>query len=599
MKSKKSRVLLVLGLLCASETRAVAEPPVAAATIAEWPMAGKNYANTRRSELRAIDTRNVSKLKLQWSHRTGIPYGHEGAPIVVGATMYLTTPFPNRLLALDIAAGGRTRWIYDPNPEPAAQGVACCDVVNRGAVYADGKIVFNTLDAHTIAVDADSGRELWKTKLGEYTRGETMTMAPLVVRDRVFVGNSGGEFGVRGWLTALDLNNGSIVWRAYNTGPDRDALIGPSFRPHYAADRGSDLGVTTWPPDKWLMGGGTVWGFLSYDPALDLIYYGTGNPGPWNHEQRAGDNKWTCGVFARTPSTGEAQWFYQWSPHDRYDYDGINENILAELELDGVQRRVLLNAGRTGYVYVLDRATGEVLSATPFTHVTNSRGVDLRTGRLQMASNKEAPQGRAIRGICPAAPGGKDWQPAAFSSATGLLYIPANNLCQDEQSYEANYIAGTPYLGKNVRMYAGPGGHRGELVGWNVRERRAEFRVREPAGVWSGVLVTDGDLVFYGTLDGWFKAVHARTGALLWQQQLHSGIVGQPVTYRAPDGRQYVSVFAGVGGWIGRTVSGQLDPRDATAALGTQGATGDLRARQPAAGKLEEEGGVLYTFAVP
>jgi PQQ-dependent dehydrogenase (methanol/ethanol family) len=551
----------------------------------QWVMAGKNYENTRFSALDDITPDNVRDLRVAFSYATGISRGHEAAPLVIGRRMVLTTPFPNRVIALDLSASPvRVAWIYDPEANRAAQGVACCDVVNRGAAYAEGKIVFNTLDNHTIALDLATGEEVWRTKLGDINRGETMTMAPLIVRDKVLVGNSGGELGVRGWLSALELETGQLAYRAYSTGSDHDVRIGAEFRPFYAMDRGVDLGIHSWPPGKWQQGGGTVWGFLSYDVERDLLFYGTGNPGPWNPEQREGDNKWTCGVFARRPDTGEARWFYQWSPHDLHDYDGINENILVTLPIDGKQR--------TGYVYVLDRARGQVLSATPFVPITTSRGVDLESGRLNMVNERSTGVGRITRNICPASPGGKDWQPAAYSSETGLLYIPANNMCEDAQGYEANYIAGTPYVGMHTRMYAGPGGHRGELIGWDVQRKEARFRLPEAFPVWSGVLVTHAKLVFYGTMDGWFKAVHAETGKELWKQKLHSGVIGQPVTYRGPDGKQYVAVFAGVGGWAGAVVSGDLDPNDTTAALGFVGAMGDLPAHT-------KKGGILYTFGLP
>ena len=212
--------------------------------------------------------------------------------------------------------------------------MACCDVVNRGAAYANGKIFYNTLDNHTVAVDADTGQEVWKTKLGDINRGETITMAPLVVKDKVLVGNSGGEFGVRGWLTALDISNGRIIWRAYSTGPDAEVLIGVTFKAFYAQEQGKDLGVSRWPPNAWKIRSGTVWGWISYDSELNLIYYGTGNPRPWNPDQRPGDNKWTAGMFARNRDTWAAAWAYQWTPYDLHDYDGINELILLDLPIN-------------------------------------------------------------------------------------------------------------------------------------------------------------------------------------------------------------------------------------------------------------------------
>jgi PQQ-dependent dehydrogenase (methanol/ethanol family) len=557
----------------------------------EWRMPAKDYASRRFSGLTEITTANVASLKLAWTFSTAVNRGQEAAPLVVGGTMYVVTPFPNILYALDVRDGSK-KWEYRPAPQRAAQGVACCDVVNRGAAYFDGMIFYNTLDNHTVAVDAESGREVWKTKVGDINVGETMTMAPLVVKGRVLVGNSGGEMGVRGWLKALDAGTGSVAWTAYQTGPDSDVLIGSRFKPFYAQDSGADLGTTTWPPDAWKVGGGTVWGWISYDPELDLIYHGTGNPGPWNPHQRPGDNKWTSAMFARDPDNGEAVWAYQWSPHDLHDYDGINELVLLDLEIGGRMRNVLVRPERNGFVYVMDRATGEVLSADPFVHITSISGIDLKTGRPQPVPEKEPQLGKVVREICPASPGAKDWQPSAWSPRTGLLYMPHQNLCMDVEALEANYIAGTPYVGMNVRMYAGPGGHRGELTAWDPVRRGKVWSIKESFPVWSGALATAGDVVFYGTMEGWFKAVDARSGAPLWQFKTGSGIIGQPISYRGPDGKQYIAILSGVGGWSGAIVAGNLDPRDSTAALGFANAMRDLP-------DVTTKGGTLYVFALP
>ena len=559
---------------------------------AQWVMPARDYASTRFSKLDQINASNVGRLRAAWTFATGHVRGHEAAPLVIGDTMYVVTPFPNQLYALDLRHSGAVKWKFAPPVAPSAQGVACCDVVNRGVAYARGRIFMNTLDGRTIAVDATSGKELWSTQLADINKGESITMAPLVVKDRVLVGNSGGEFGVRGWLTAVDTESGKIAWRAYSTGPDSEMLIGKSFKPFYAADRNPNLGVSTWPKDKWKIGGGTVWGWISYDPQLDLIYYGTGNPGPWNPEQRPGDNKWTSSIIARRPETGEAIWAYQFSPHDEFDHDGINEQVLLDLPIGGRTRKVLLRPERNGYVYVMDRATGEVLSAKPFAHITTSFGVDLRTGRLIPNKEKAPKVGKLVTDICPASPGAKDWQPSAWSPRTQLLYLPHQNHCQDSGAVEAHYDEGVPFLGMDVKMHAGPGGHRGEFSAWDPIAGREVWVIRERFPVWSGALATAGDVVFYGTMDGFFKAVHARTGQLLWQFKTASGIIGQPITYRGPDGRQYVSILAGVGGWAGAIVAGQLDPRDPTAALGFVNAMTDLP-------DYTNTGGTLYTFALP
>jgi PQQ-dependent dehydrogenase (methanol/ethanol family) len=356
-------------------------------------------------------------------------------------------------------------------------------------------------------------------------------------------------------------------------------------------DQGRDLGVRTWPPEAWKIGGGTVWGWISYDPESNLIYHGTGNPGPWNAEQRPGDNKWSCTLFARDADTGQARWAYQIGPHDLYDYDGVNESILLDLQLNGSVRKVLVRAERNGYVYVIDRLTGEVLSATPFGYVNVTTGLDLKTGRMHEVEAKKTQQGKVVRDICPAAPGAKDWQPSAFSPATGLLYITHQNLCMDFEGVEANYIAGTPFVGANVKMVAGPGGHRGEVTAWNPATGSASWKIKETFPVWSGALATAGNLVFYGTMDGWAKAVDARTGTLVWKFKVGSGVIAPPMTYRGPDGKQYVAFVAGVGGWAGGIVSGDLDPRDATAALGFANAMKDLK-------KATTRGGMLYVFSL-
>ena len=562
-------------------------PPGARA--GEWTIPAKDYASTRFSELDQITAGNVRGLRLAWTFSTGVLRGHEAAPIVADGTMFVVTPWPNYLYAIDPVTGEQ-RWKYDPGTSRSAQGVACCDVVNRGAAFADGRVFFNTLDNHTVAVDAKSGKELWKVKLGEINRGETMTMAPLVANGKVFVGNSGGEMGVRGWITALDAASGKIAWRAYHTGPDKDVLIGPRFKPYYASERGKDLGVSSWPPDQWKIGGGSVWGWISYDPAANAIFYGTGNPGVWNPAMRPGDNKWSTTIFSRDAETGEALWAYQVNPHDEHDYDGVNELLLLDLQVGGQTRKVAVRPGRTGFMYVLDRGTGQVLSAEPYGYVNWASRIDLETGRPVI--NQEKTTGnRAATNVCPAAPGMKDWQPSAFSPRTGLLYLPHNNLCMDYEGGEAGYIAGTPYVGARVKMYAGPGGHRGVYSAWDPAGQKEIWSIKERFPVWSGTVVTAGDVAFYGTMDRWFKAVNARTGELLWQFRVGSGIIGQPVTYLGADGRQYVAILSGVGGWAGAAALGLMPEVDPFIALGFANAVKDLPQYTP-------QGGMLYVFAL-
>jgi lanthanide-dependent methanol dehydrogenase len=558
----------------------------------QWTMPAGDYGNTRYSPLNQINASNVQNLHIAATMSTGIPHGHEGGPLVVGKTLYMVTPFPNNLIALDLTQPGfPQKWIFRPNPDPESQGVACCDIVNRGASYADGKIIYDTLDDNTVAVDANTGNLVWKTKVGEIHEGETTTGAAFVVKNMVLVGDSGGELGVRGRLTALDLKTGKILWRAFNSGSDADALIGPGFKPFYPKDQGKDLGIKTWTPGQWKMGGGTVWGWVSYDPTLNLIYYGTGNPGVWNPDMRPGDNKWSITIWARNPDTGAAKWAYQIEPHDGFDYDEIMENILIDMPWQGSVRHLLLHPGRTGFMFVMDRETGEVLSAEKFEPVTWANSINLKTGLPDKNDDKQTHFGIYAKGICPSSTGAKEFVPSAFSPRTGILYIPAHNTCMDYEGTAVNYIAGTPYLGASVRMYPGPGDYQGELIAWDVEHAKKLWSIKDPdLPVYSGVLATGGDVVFYGTLEGWFRAIDAHNGKVLWQIKLASGIVGNPMTFLGPDGKQYVAIYSGVGGWMGATALPSVSTDDPYATLGATGAMKKIKS-------LTQPGDLLYVFS--
>ncbi|HEX6829525.1 MAG TPA: PQQ-dependent dehydrogenase, methanol/ethanol family [Burkholderiales bacterium] len=543
---------------------------------AEWTTPAGTVEGTRFSSLNQINTGNVSRLQEEFHFSTGVRAGHQGAPLVVGSTMYVVGPFPNKLFALDLTRPGQTRWVFSPQVNEFAKGQACCDIVNRGAVFANGKVIYNTLDNTTIAVDAATGRQVWRTRLGDPRTGQTMTMGPIAVRDKVFVGNSGAELGLRGWIAALDVNTGREVWRAFNTGPDTDVKIGTRFKPFYAKDRGTNLGVSTWPGTLWQQGGATVWAWLTYDPQLNLMFHGTANPGTWNPDIRPGDNKWSSTIFARDPDTGEAVWAYQTVAHDAWDFDSVNESIVVNLPFNGVNRRLLVHFNKNGFAYTLDRATGQVLVAQPFVSINWADRVDLATGLPNVDPAKTPREGVVTKDICPGPPGGKDMEPAAFSPATGLFYIPAINICVDYEPLKVNFIVGTPFIGASTAMKAGPGGDRGELIAWDAVAGKKAWGIRERFPVYGGVLATAGNLVFYGTLDKWFRAVNATTGQVLFETQLPSGIVGNPITFMGPDGRQRVAIYSGVGGGAGAIVPGRLAPDDPFAAFGFVGATADL-----------------------
>jgi lanthanide-dependent methanol dehydrogenase len=579
----------------APQGSAAGAPPstrlVADVSSGEWRMAAGDYGNLRYSTLDTIKPSNVKDLHVITTLNTGINRGHEGQPLVVDNTMYVVTPYPNNLLAIDLTKpGGALKWVYQPHPDPRSVGIACCDTVNRGAHYADGKIIYSLLDAHVVAVNAESGEEVWRTKVGNIDLGETFTGAPLVVKDKVIVGNSGGELGVRGYVAALDLKSGRELWRAFNTGPDSDVKIGARFRAFYQKDQGTDIGVSSWPADQWKLGGSTAWGWISYDPATNLFFYGTGNPGVWNPDLRPGDNKWSCSILARDADTGELRWAYQIVAHDAWDYDEIMENVLVDMDWNGRPRKLLVHPGRTGFVFVLDRETGEVLSAQTFQPTNWATGWDLQSGKPIEDPSKRTRFGAVTRGICPSSTGAKEVTPSAFSPRTGLFYIPAHNTCMDYEGVEANYIAGTPYLGASVKMYPGPDGYQGELVAWDPVNARKVWGVKdEKFPIYSGVLATGGDVVFYGTMDGWFKAVDARTGTELWKFHCGSGIVSNPITYLGPDGKQYVAVYAGIGGWMGAVAFPDISIDDPYAGLGVVGAMKEIK-------KYTGPGDTLYVF---
>jgi lanthanide-dependent methanol dehydrogenase len=530
-----------------------ATPPTAAADDGQWQMPAKDYAATRYSGLANITARNAVGLHPVWSFSTGVLAGHEGQPLVVGDTMYVVTPWPNVLYAFDLSQEGYPlRWKYRPDVSANAIGVSCCDTVNRGAFYADGKIIYNLLDGHTVAVDAKSGHELWKTQIADVGSGETVTMAPLVVKDRVLVGAAGGEFGIYGWLKGLDLKTGAVVWTARNIGPDAGMLVKPGdFKPPY--DSGADLGAGSWTQDGWRTGGAPVWGWMSYDPDLDLVYYGTGNAAPYNAEQRLGDNKWSASVLARRPQDGTLVWAYQFTPHDNWDFDATGAMVLADLTVAGKPTKTLVHFDKNGFAYTLDRTSGRLLVAEPFVKVNWAKSIDLKTGRPVLDPDKQTGASRGtVKDICPCLEGGvSPASPPAYSPRTHLFYSSTNNLCMDYASVRAAYLKGTPFMGINSPYSAGPGGYLGTFMAWDATTGKKVWENKEAFPNWSGALVTAGDVAFYGTLDGWFKSVDARTGKVLSKFKVGSGVVGNPITYRGPDGKQYVAVYAGIGGdWL-------------------------------------------------
>ncbi|MBV9407271.1 MAG: methanol/ethanol family PQQ-dependent dehydrogenase, partial [Candidatus Eremiobacteraeota bacterium] len=534
----------------------------------QWVMPGQNYANVRHSALDEIKTDNVANLKAAWTMSTGATRGHEGQPLVVADTMYYESAYPNHVYAIDLN-DYHIKWQYTPKEDSFATSVACCDLVNRGVAYGDGKIIEDALDGQVIALDANSGHVVWNVKNSDPAMGQTLTSAPLIVKDKyVVVGVSGGEYGVRGYLTAYDIANGKRVWRAYSEGPDSDTRIGADF------SGPKNAGVSTWQGEQWKVGGGTTWGWYSYDPQLNLIYYGTGNPGTWNPSQRPGDNKWSMTIFARNADTGMAKWGYQMTPHDAWDYDGVNEMILVDLKMNGQTIPALVHFDRNGFAYELDRRNGKLLLAKPFDPSVNwASRIDMATGRPVVNARYVTKAGVNVQGICPAAMGNKDQQPASYDPQTGYFIVPTNHNCMDYKAFAVKYKSGFPFVGAIVKMYPGPGGYRGAVIAWDPVAGNIVWSNHERFPAWGGTLTTDGGVAFYGTMDGWFKAVDTKTGNLLWKFKTPSGIIGNPMTYKH-GGKQYVAILSGVGGWAALGLAAGLT--EPTAGLGAVNAAQDL-----------------------
>jgi lanthanide-dependent methanol dehydrogenase len=541
----------------------------------QWVMQQGDNANTRYSKLKQINATNAGKLQVAWTFSTGVLRGHEGGPLVVGDVMYVHAPFPNTVFALDLNNDGKILWQYEPRQDPNVIPIMCCDTVNRGVAYADGKIFLHQADTTLVALDAKTGKVVWSVMDGEAGKGQSGTDAPFVFKDKVLVGVSGGEFGVRGWVSAYNIKDGKLVWRGFSEGPDSDTLIDPVKTTALGKPVGPDSSTSTWQGDQWKIGGGATWGWYSYDPALNLVYYGSGNPSTWNPVQRPGDNRWSMSIFARDLDTGAVKWIYQMTPHDEWDFDGVNEMILTDQTIGGAPRKVLTHFDRNGFGYTLDRATGELLVAEKFDPTVNwATKVDMDKssktyGRplvVDAYSTQHNGEDTNSKGICPAALGTKDEQPAAYSPDTQLFYVPTNHVCMDYEPYKVSYTAGQAYVGAAVAMFPPKGEtNMGNFIAWDGKTGKIVWSNKELFSAWGGALATAGGVVFYGTLEGYLKAVDAKTGKELYKFKTPSGIIGNVMTYEH-GGKQYVAVLSGVGGWAGiGLAAGLLQPENAAA----------------------------------
>jgi len=624
---KINKIKLALGLVAGLSVAmpmiasAAADQEKAMANADNWAAPRGNYSNQAYSTLSQINQGNVKNLKAAWTFATGVNRGHEGSPVVVGNMMYVHTAFPNNVYALDLNDNQKIVWSYFPKQDPSVQAVLCCDNVNRGLGYGDGKIILNQNDGMVVALDAKTGKKIWDVRNVDPKVGATNTNAPHVIKDKILTGCSGAEFGVRCFMAAYNLKDGSLAWKAYSTGPDAEVLIGKDFNkdtPLYSAlsvyedvnggnkQGGSfkkidtaklkggekDLGLKTWlkpqaVKDGWQHGGGSVWGWYPYDPKTNLVYYGTGNPSVWNPDVRPGDNKWSMTVFARDLNTGMARWGMQMTPHDEWDYDGINEVIL----FDNGGKTYAWHHDRNGFAYTWQADNGVLVAAEKVHPFVNwATDVDKKSGVPNKLATASTHQDYNAKGVCPAALGTKDQQPASYSPKTGLIYSPLNHVCMTYEPVESKYVAGQPWVGATLTMFAGPDGVMGGFAAYDPMTNKKAWYNKEKFSAWGGSLNTASDLVFYGTLDRWFKALDAKTGKELWKFQVGSGVIGNAFTY-TNGGKQHVGVLSGIGGWAGVAMNlGLTNPTDA---LGAAGGYAELTKYNAAPG-----GGALTVFSL-
>jgi PQQ-dependent dehydrogenase (methanol/ethanol family) len=524
--------------LLAAGAMAFAPASGLAADNSGWPSYGQNDSNTRFSPLKQINEKNVGKLKLAYSFSLASLRSNESTPLVVGDTMYVTSSWgPKFVYALNAATGER-KWVYEPEiPEDVMQ-YGCCDVQNRGAAYADGKLFIGRLDGKLTALDAATGKELWTADVVDYTQGSVITSPPLVAKGKVITGFGGGEYGARGSLQAYDVNTGKELWRTY-------MVPGPG-----------EPGNDSWKGDSWKHGGAAPWLVGSYDPETNLVLWGTSNPSPWNSAVRStgnGDygkltNLYSASTVALDADTGQIKWHLQGTPADSWDYDGVNEALLADLPIDGKKVPVMMKADRNGFFFVANRKDGEVISAEKYVPTTWASKWDVKTKRPVEDPERRASPGKPAKGACPNLIGGKNWQPMSYNPGTGLVYIPSNNVCMDWAVSDVSYKKGIFYLGAEFPTAPGPGGYLGELIAWDPVAKKKAWGVTTDLPFNGGTLTTGGNLVFWGDMHGFFRAFDAKNGKELWKMQLGSGIGPGAISYEV-NGKQYIAIV------VGRSVS--------------------------------------------
>ncbi len=499
-----------------------------------WPLYGRTYDNTRYSPLTQVTDQNVGQLKLVYAFQLGALRSNEATPIVIGDTLYVSSSSgPRSVYALD-ARTGTIRWQYQPIVAEDVEPFVCCDLDSRGVTYADGKIIFGTLDGRLMALDAATGKEVWKQIVVDYKQGSAITSPPLVVKNLVISGHAGGEYGARGSISAFELATGKPVWKTYT-------IPGPG-----------EPGNETWKGDSWQHGGGNAWLVGSYDRKTNTVFYGTSNPGPWNAAVRSTGtsdlgkltNLYASSTIALDPDTGKIKWALQSTPAEAWDYDGVNELVLADITIAGQKTPVMMKADRDGFFFVANRETGKLISAEPFVPVNWASGYDLETSRPIEVPAKRPRVDYKATDICPSWMGGKNWQPMSFNPNTGLVYITTNNTCQDMQGQDVTYRRGAFYLGNDFAVNPGHGDHLGQLLALDPATQKPAWTLNLPLPWNGGTMSTAGNLVFFGDITGWFHALNAKTGEQLWKMNVGSGVGAGPMTF-AVDGKQYIAILAG------------------------------------------------------
>ncbi len=518
-----------------------------------WVTYGKNYAEDRFSSLKQINNENVGRLGLAWALNLKTTRGIEATPLVVDGIMFLTGPW-SKVYAVN-ALTGKMIWTYDPEVPGKYGEKACCDVVNRGLALYKGSVFLGTLDGRLIALDASNGKPIWQVLTVDTTKYYTITGAPRIVKGKVIIGNGGAEFGVRGYITAYDAITGKQQWRFYT-------VPGDPSKPFES--KAMEMASKTWSGEWWKYGGGgTAWDAMAFDPELNLFYVGTGNGSPWDWFHRSngqGDNLFLSSIVALNPDNGEYVWHYQTTPGDDWDYTATQHLILADIKIEGQPRKVIMQAPKNGFFYVLDRTTGKLISGEPYTYMNWATGIDKTTGKpIETDSSRYKNENRVIS---PGPPGGHNWQPMAFNPLTGLVYLPS-------------HINSFPYGGDSKWKYNDKGWNismpkvdlptkadltspenmdQGQLLAWDPKTQKEIWRVNYPATYWNGgVMTSAGSLVFQGTGDGKFVAYDAANGKKLWETDLGSGVIAPPITFMI-DGKQYVSIAVGWGGNPGNRV---------------------------------------------